>query len=71
MEAGGGAVEAPPKIGQLKDRSAAGRRGIKSVRTFWARFSFFFSIFLFCSHINRFFFPKKGAGAADTRNLKS
>ena len=32
MEAGGGAVEAPPqKKGQLKDRPAAGRRGRKSV----------------------------------------
>jgi hypothetical protein len=43
MEAGGGAVAAPPKKGQLKDRPAAGRRGRKSVRTFWARFSFFFA----------------------------
>jgi hypothetical protein len=34
MEAGGGAVAAPPKKGQLKDRPAAGRRGRKSVRTF-------------------------------------
>jgi hypothetical protein len=41
MEAGGGAVEAPPKKGQLKDRPAAGRCGRKLVRTFWARFSFF------------------------------
>jgi hypothetical protein len=40
MEAGGGAVAAPPKKGQLKDRPAAGRRGRKSVRTFWARFFF-------------------------------
>ena len=31
MEAGGGAVEAPPTKGQLKDRPAAGRRGRKSV----------------------------------------
>ena len=31
METGGGAVEAPPKKGQLKDRPAAGRRGRKSV----------------------------------------
>jgi hypothetical protein len=31
MEAGGGAVEAPPKKGQLKDRPAAGCRGRKSV----------------------------------------
>jgi hypothetical protein len=40
MEAGGGAVAAPPKRGQLKDRPAAGRRGRKSVRAFWARFPF-------------------------------
>jgi hypothetical protein len=30
MEAGGAAVAAPPKKGQLKDRPAAGRRGRKS-----------------------------------------
>jgi hypothetical protein len=30
-EAGGGAVEAPPKKGQLKDRPAAGCRGRESV----------------------------------------
>jgi hypothetical protein len=30
MEAGGGAVAAPPKKGQLKDLPAAGRRGRKS-----------------------------------------
>ena len=65
MEAGGGAVEAPPKKGQLKDRPAAGRRGRKSVRTFWARFSFFSLFSYFFSHIKRGFFPKKGARAAD------
>jgi len=54
MEAGGGAVAAPPKKGQLKDRPAAGRRGRKSIRTFWARFFFFFF-----PH-PRIFFPKKG-----------
>jgi hypothetical protein len=64
MEAGGGAVAAPPKKGQLKDRPAAGRRGRKSVRTFGHDFHFF-SFFLFISPIKRFFFPKKGARAAD------
>jgi hypothetical protein len=38
MEAGGGAVAAPPKKGQLKDRPAAGRRSKKSVRTFRERY---------------------------------
>jgi hypothetical protein len=61
MEAGGGAVEAPPKKGQLKDRPAAGRRGRKSVRTFWARFSYFSLFSYFFSHIKRGFFPKKGS----------
>jgi hypothetical protein len=60
MEAGGGAVAAPPQNGQLADRQAAGRRGRKSVRTFWARF-FFFSFFLsFLSPISRLFSKKKG-----------
>jgi hypothetical protein len=56
MEAGGGAVAAHPKKGQLKDRPAAGRRGRKSVRAFWARF-FFYSLF---PHQNGVF-PKKGS----------
>jgi hypothetical protein len=63
MEAGGGAVAAPPKKGQLKDRPAAGHRGRKSVRAFWARFFLFFLFFLF--PIKRFFSQKKEARAAD------
>jgi hypothetical protein len=62
MEAGGGAVEAPPKKGQLKDRPAAGRCGRKSVRTFWAQF--FCLSFFFLTH-QKGVFPKKGARAAD------
>jgi hypothetical protein len=42
MESGGGAMTAPPTKRQLKDRPAAGRRGRKSARAFWARFSSFF-----------------------------
>jgi hypothetical protein len=72
METGGGAVEAPPKKGQLKDRPAAGRRGRKSARTFWARFSFFFSFFLiFFPTSKRGFSQKKGARAAGPRNQHS
>jgi len=67
METGGGAVAAPPKKGQLKDRPAAGRRGRKSVRAFRARFSFFLYFLLFFVHIKRVFSPKKGARAPDGR----
>jgi hypothetical protein len=49
MEAGGGAVAAPQIQGELADRPAAGRRGRKLIRTFWALFFFFF-----------FFLPSKG-----------
>jgi hypothetical protein len=63
MEAGGGAVTAPPKKGQLKDRPAAGRRGRKSVRTFWARFFFFFSFF--------FFFPPSKGGFTKKGSARS
>jgi hypothetical protein len=77
MEAGGGAVAAPPKRGQLKDRPAAGRRGIKSARTYWARFFSFFFIFFFPNQkvffppIKSFFSQKKGARAAEPRNQQS
>jgi hypothetical protein len=61
-EAGEGAVAAPPpKKGQLNDRPAAGRRGRKSARTFWARFSFFFLFISFSSSHQKGGFPKKGS----------
>ena len=55
-KAGGGAVAAYPKKGQLADRPDAGRHSRKSVRTFWARF--FFNLFFPKSKV---FFPKKGS----------
>jgi hypothetical protein len=60
MEAGGGAVEAPPQKGQLKDRPAAGRRGIKSVWTFGHDSLFFFFLFSYSPH-QKGVFPKKGS----------
>jgi hypothetical protein len=70
MEAGGGAVAAPSKKGQLKYRPAAGRRGRKSVRTFLDTIFFSFYFFFFFSPIKSFF-PKKGTRAAVTRNQQS
>jgi hypothetical protein len=60
MEAGGCAVAAPPKKGQLKDRPAAGRRGRKSVRTFGHDFHFFLFFLIYFPH-QKVFFPKKGS----------
>jgi hypothetical protein len=68
MEAGGGAVAAPPKQGELADRPAAGRRGRNSVRAFWARFSVFFCFSSFSSSHQKGGFPKKGGRAQLIRN---
>jgi hypothetical protein len=61
MEAGGGAVEAPPQKGAAQ-RPASRRPPRQKIGPDLLGTIFFFSLFsYFFSHIKRGFFPKKGS----------